>query len=282
MAALDPRLTLARGDIAAAELEGLVPARRYVQPQARRCIAPAVPLRGAPDADGEQATQLLFGEIFEVLEEAHGWAFGQSRRDRYVGYVRAGALGAAGDFPTHWVSALRTFAFAEPNLKTPIRTTLSMNSLVRIEAEDGRFALAADAGWVFKGHLTAIGEGACDHAGVALQFLGAPYQWGGRESLGLDCSALVQNALHAVGRTCPRDSDQQFAELGAPVEAQGLARGDLVFWKGHVSIMTDAEMMVHANGHHMAVTHEPLAPAIARIREAGAGDPLGYRRLPPL
>jgi hypothetical protein len=275
----DRRLVLARPDLAATHLEGVVAAARHVEPQARLCTSPAAGLHAHPDATAEKMTQLLFGEAFEVIEEIGGWAFGQARRDRYVGYVETGSLGEQPELPTHWVRALRTYAFAAPNPKTPIAMLLTMNSLCVVEALDGRFAKVAGAGWVFLGHLSPIGAYADDPAAIAEEFLGAPYQWGGRESLGLDCSGLIQNALHACGLTCPRDSDLQAAELGRPVQSETLARGDMVFWDGHVGMMVDAERMVHANGHHMAVTIEPLAPAIERIAAAGAGQPTAFKRL---
>ena len=277
----DRRLILERDGLAAVGLEGQVAANRYIAVQALQCARAAAGLHAGPDEASEQTSQLLFGEAFDVLDVEGAWAFGQARRDRYVGYVRTEALSAFTDLPTHWVSALRTYAFAAPNLKSPIRAMLSMNALVTVDAEDGRFVHAVGAGWIFQGHLSPIGVCAEDPAAVALQYLGAPYQWGGRESLGLDCSALVQNALNACGLTCPRDSDQQFAELGRPVETEDLARNDLVFWKGHVAVMVDGERMVHANGHFMNVTLEPLAPAIARIAAAGAGQPIGCRRILP-
>jgi hypothetical protein len=275
----DRRLVLARPNLAATPLEGVIAAARYVEPQGRVCTSPAADLHAQPDAAAEKMTQLLFGEAFEVLEEADGWAFGQARRDRYVGYIPSAALGIQLEPPTHWVSALRTYAFALPNSKTQILALLSMNSLCVVEEVDGRFAKVAGVGWVFLNHLSPIGVYADDPAAIAVQFLGAPYQWGGRESLGLDCSGLVQNALHACGLSCPRDSDQQESELGEAIQSEHLARGDMVFWNGHVGMMLDAERFVHANGHHMAVAIEPLAPAIQRIAAAGAGQPTAFKRL---
>jgi hypothetical protein len=243
------------------------------------CAAAAAAVRAHADATAEQMTQLLFGEAFEVLEITEGWAFGQSRRDRYTGYVRLDCLGAPFEPPTHWVQALRTYAFAEPSVKAPIMALLSMNALVAVEADEGRFVRVAGAGWVYGQHLSPIGEHRTDPVAVALEFLGAPYQWGGRESLGLDCSGLVQNALHACGLSCPRDSDLQGAELGDAIEPEALRRGDLVFWTGHTGIMIDAEQMVHANGYHMATTVEALSAVIERIEAAGFGGPTAYRRL---
>jgi hypothetical protein len=223
--------------------------------------------------------QLLFGETFEVLEEeAEGWVFGQARRDGYVGFVQAAALAAPGRRPTHRVSALRTYAFAQASIKSRAGGPYSLNALVCVEDEEGRMRKLAGAGWVPVEHLAPIGVFETDHAAVAERFLGAPYLWGGRESLGLDCSGLVQQALMACGRACPRDTDQQ-AALGSPVDRPAFARGDLVFWKGHVAIGLDAARIVHANGHHMQVAIEPLDDAIARIAAAGYGEPTGYRHI---
>ena len=275
---LDPRLTLIRDGRASIGLEGLVPAATYIEPKTRQLVVPSAAIRREPKAASEQMDQLLFGELFDVLEETNGWAFGQARRDGYVGFVETVALGVERTETTHWVSALRTYAFSEPNIKSAPRGLYSMNALVAVEAREGRFAKGAGTGWFVEEHLAPIGVGQSDPAEVAERFLGAPYQWGGRESLGLDCSGLVQQALYACAKACPRDSDQQ-AELGSPVEANALERGDLVFWKGHVAIVTGDNAIVHANAHHMMVVREPLDQAIERIRAAGAGEPTGYRRI---
>ena len=181
-----------------------------------------------------------------------------------------------GGAPTHWVRALRTFAFGEPSIKSAPVAQLSMNALVRVEGHEGRFVRLEGSGFVVEEHLSPLGAWRDDPAAVALRYLEAPYLWGGRCSLGLDCSGLVQQALYACGRGCPRDSDQQ-AALGAAVEpAGGLRRGDLVFWRGHVGMMLDAETLLHANAFHMAVAAEPLAQIVARV-----GEPAAYRRFIP-
>jgi len=240
-------------------------------------MVPSTALRRAASPDAEQLDQLLFGELFDVLDEVDGWAFGQARRDGYVGYVATAGLGAPGAAPTHTVRALRTYGYSSPSIKTPPVGLYSMNALVVAEDHEGRFIRTA-GGWFIAEHLAPVGEAAPDFVAVAEQFVGTPYLWGGRESLGLDCSGLVQQALYAAGRPCPRDSDQQ-AAMGRPVGAERLRRGDLVFWRGHVSIMVNETSIIHANGARMAVTVEPLADAIARTSQSGGGEPLAYRRL---
>jgi cell wall-associated NlpC family hydrolase len=279
-ASWDPRVTPLRDGIASRALEGLVRAEVYLDPKAMICRVPAAGIHRAPDLASEQMDQLLFGEAFEAIEEEGGFLWGQARRDGYVGFVAATALAAPAPAPepTHRIGAVRTYAFAEPSIKSRASGPYSMNALVAVEAEEGRLARVAGAGWMAAGHLTPIGTFETDVAGVAERFLGAPYLWGGRESLGLDCSGLVQAALFACGQACPRDADQQ-ADLGREIGRAAFGRGDLVFWKGHVAIGLDAERIVHANGFHMAVALEPLETAISRIDAAGVGQPTAFRRL---
>ncbi len=271
---LDARETLRLDGEADARLEGRVVAERYVETDALQASAPAAPLRRAPADDAEQLSQLLFGERFDVLETRGEWAFGQARRDGYVGWAPAEALSGPALAPTHRVSALRAYAFAEPDIKSGPVGLYSMNALATVEAREGRFVRAARAGWFVEGQLAPVGSGfARDPAAVAAHFLGAPYLWGGRESLGLDCSGLVQAALHACGRACPRDSDQQrtLCREVSPAEA---VRGDLLFWRGHVGVLGAPDRLIHANAHAMAVVDEPLADALARM-----GPPEAVRRL---
>jgi hypothetical protein len=278
MTALEPRTTLARADAADCRLQGLAPAGRYADTTANACIVPQAPLRRSPDPAAEQMDELLFGEGFDVLEESDGWAWGQARRDGYVGYVRIDALAARAGAPTHRVGVLRTIGFSKPDIKSTPLGMVSLNALLSTDREEGRFVHADGIGWIVSAHLAPIGVFASDPAEVARGYLGAPYLWGGRSSLGLDCSGLVQQSFYACGRACPRDTDQQQAAFTRSAPAEALERGDLVFWKGHVGMMLDATRLIHANAHHMAVTIEPLADVAARIRAGGSGDPTAFRR----
>jgi cell wall-associated NlpC family hydrolase len=270
--ALDRRLTLARPDLADAALQGLVSAERFEKTSAFHCAAAASAIRRDPDPSAEQLDQLLYGETFRVIETGRGWGWGQADRDGYVGHVLLADLKPGVLHATHRVSALRAYAFSRPDLKSRPLALLSLNALVAVEAEEGAYRKAEGSGWVHAVQLAPIGAVEADPAAVAERFLGAPYLWGGRESLGLDCSGLVQQALHACGRWCPRDSDQQQA-LGRPVATADLARGDLVFWKGHVGMMLDGQRMIHASAFHMQVAIEPVAEALARV-----GEPVALRR----
>ena len=277
MSPLDPRLTLARGGSAALALEGVQEAARYLTPEPMQAAFAVAAIRREPSRTAEQLDQLIFGERFDVLERQGGWACGQALRDGYVGWVRLETLVPRASPPTHWVRALRTFAFSEASIKSAPVARLSMNALVRVEATDGRFARLEGSGYVPEHHLSLLSAFAHDPATVAGAYLGAPYLWGGRDSVGLDCSGLVQQALYACGHAAPRDSDQQ-ATLGRAVHPTDLGRGDLVLWRGHVGMMLDPHTLIHANAFHMAVTAEPLSEAVSRIAHSGGGEPTAYRR----
>jgi hypothetical protein len=274
----DPRITPARTDLAAAHLKGKVDAPRFVEGEPRVVIDTSAPLRRVPRHDAALDTEALYGERVTVYDiDGEGWAWGQIESDGYVGYLPANALVHPGAKPTHVVCAPRTFLFAEPDIKTPPVMPLSFGSLVSVRKSEQEFSFT-ERGTIFSKHLATVAERELDIAATAQKFLGTPYLWGGKTSLGLDCSALVQLSLAAAGIQCPRDSDMQERALGDPVSLEKLQRGDLVFWKGHVAIACDPETLIHANAFHMAVAIEPLAAAIERIAALGTRVS-GVRRL---
>jgi cell wall-associated NlpC family hydrolase len=279
----DPRRHVYRADLAAASLRGRVTAPRYVIGEERQLTLPVRPLRKEPRFDAGLDSEALFGETVTVYDESEGWAWVQLARDGHVGYMPSEGLASQILGPSHRVTALRTYVHPEPDIKSPPRAILSLNSLVTATAAQGRFLALADGGFIFAGHAAPMGEIAPDYVAVAEAFGGTPYLWGGRTSFGVDCSGLVQLALEAAGLSCPRDSDMQAAELGRLVEeGQGaLQRGDLVFWPDHVGIMLDATRLLHANAHHMATAVEPLAMAAERIAKTGS-PVLCVRRLQDL
>jgi cell wall-associated NlpC family hydrolase len=274
MASLDRRRNAYRSDLAAETLRGRVAAPRYAAGEPRQVIDAAVPLRGTPDAHASWTTEALFGEHVAVYDEHEGWAWIQLAGDGYVGYVPASALSSRVQVQTHRVSALGTSLYPAADLKSPPGLPLSMSAGLCVVETGATFAKLEDGRYVPSAHIAECDRFAPDFVAVAEAFLGVPYVWGGKSRLGVDCSGLLQVAMHAAGKACPRDSDMQLSELGRVVsvgaDLAGLERGDLVFWAGHVGIMLDAVRLLHANAHHMAVAVEPLRIAADRIARTGA------------
>ncbi|TKB14741.1 MAG: NlpC/P60 family protein [Mesorhizobium sp.] len=285
MTARDARLHAFRSDLADARLKGEVSADRFVAGRPARITAAVADLRKAPRPDAGVNTQALFGDHVLVFEDAEGWAWVQAERDGYVGYVADNVLGPREQAPTHIVSAPRTFLYPGPDLRFPISGQLSMGSTVTVagaaETRGTHYALLPSGQAVIARHLQPLAEVADDYVTVAESFLGTPYLWGGVSGFGIDCSGLVQLSMRMAGKEVLRDTDMQSASIGTPFEPgpdfSGLERGDLVFWKGHVAIMTDAKDMIHANGHTMLVSRERLKEAVERIGYL-YGGPTGFRR----
>ena len=278
MTALDPRLHVFRPDLADIRLKGRVAAERFIAGEPFAVIAPTVGLYRHPVPDASLESELLYGETVRVFETtSEGWSWVQSEIDDYVGWVGRDALSPDLPEPTHIVSAPRTFMFSGPDIKSKPLAILPLGARVALtgEAEDhnARYGLVHPAGAIVMQHLRPIRRPLPDYVAIAESLAGTPYLWGGRSAFGLDCSSLIQLALGLAGISAPRDTDMQQAELGNALpfgeSLPTLWRGDLLFWKGHAGIMRDAETLLHANAHHMAVASEVVTQTIARLDKAG-------------
>lgn len=274
----DPRLTAANGRVAHLSLRDHVQAERFVAGEPARIAVPLADLLARPD--GPRDRQLLHGEALLLLDRTARYAFVQSGRDGYCGWLDLAAIGPD-HAVTHRVIAPATLFYASPNIKRRELATLSFGSLLAIRTEAALFAETTDGLFVPRVHLAPLASHLSDPASVAEMYLGTPYLWGGNSRAGIDCSGLVQAALIACGIPCPGDSDQQFRALGRPLAAaEQPRRNDLYFWKGHVALALDEKRIIHANAHAMAVTIEAADAALTRTAKAeGQAAYLGIRRI---
>lgn len=272
----DARVRAIRPDLADVALADLYFAPHYASPVARGCAVQSVVVCGSPDFAASAVTELLQGEDFQMLDARAGWAWGYCKHDHYVGYVAMAALGEP-VAATH-VTCATAPLFAQAAIKSPVIRLLPAGARLA-GTIDGDF-LATGEGFVHLRHVRAAAAIEADWAAVAERALGRPYVWGGRGGLGFDCSGLVQTALAACGIAAPRDTDQQAEALGeALADDAPLRRGDIIFFPGHVGLMVDGARLIHANAHAMAVTIEPLADVIARLRDQHDQPVTGRRRI---
>lgn len=284
MSVFDRRITAVRPDRAALSLKGQIEAPLYVEGVRKIVFDGSADMRREPYPDALLDTEALHGEIFIEYEcDDEGWSWGQLERDSYVGFVPSKALTRDEAQSTHRVSVLRSFLYGGPSIKLPPMAAVSLGSRVAIVDHKDQFAITHRGHCLIADHLQPIEYQEKDFVSVAERFIGIPYYWGGKTSLGLDCSGLVQVAFDAAGLSAPRDSDMQEKQVGHSLPVNDsllkLKRGDLIFWKGHVGIMRDAETLLHASGHHMLVVTESLQQAIDRIAAKGAGPVTSIKRL---
>ncbi|WP_304608562.1 NlpC/P60 family protein [Inquilinus sp. Marseille-Q2685] len=274
---IDRNLVPWRPDLASESLRGVHAAERYAAGTLHQAVRGIVPMRSAPDASRGQATEMLHGETITVYEVKDGWAWGQLTADGYVGYVEAAALSDRVAAPTHRIRAFRAFLYPDPDFKRPPVRALSFRSPVEVVETAKGYARIREAGepggWVPEVALGPLDAAEPDVVATAQRFLGVPYLWGGRSSLGIDCSGLVQLACAAAGHAIERDTYRQARTAGTLVgtgEGAGLRRGDLVYFPGHVGLMADGETLIHANVRAACVSLDPVREVAARV-EADEG-----------
>ncbi len=282
MSELDPRLNAYRPNLADLRLEGKVPSQRFVVGASARISVPVASLHREPDHQSGVDTQVLFGDEIIVFERERGWAWVQSGSDGYVGYIDEAGFAMAQQNPTHRINVPRTFVYPHAELKSPHLMALSMGSELAVvgfeEVRGTQYASLATGGHVIARHICPVEENSSDYVAICELLVGAPYLWGGTSAFGLDCSGLVQLSMRMTGTKVLRDTDMQVATVGDEISPNdGLRRGDLVFWAGHVAVMRDNSDIIHANGHMMLTSCEPLAEAVERIGYL-YGQPTEYRR----
>lgn len=273
----DRRTLPANGRVGAAELRDQVTASRFVKGEMRQISTGVADLWRNPDGTTRDR-QLLYGDHFRVLESRDGFAFGQSGKDGYVGYIADENLCDPVD-ATHILSVRASHLYAAPDMKSRDVAAMSFGARLRIVGAEGDYFETHAGQFVRKDHLRPANAPFSDPASVAQLFFGAPYLWGGNTSAGIDCSGLAQVSLMACGHDCPADADQQEASVGQLVNDAEVQRGDLFFWRGHVAMAVDGDTVIHATANAMAVVYEQIDQVIDRIAAQGYGPVTSRKRL---
>ena len=260
----DKRITPIRRDLASAAYKAIVKRKKYVNAKLATVKSTFSPLYS--NKGSKLSTQLLYGEECDIFEAKNGWSWIQSRRDNYVGYTPTINLTTKIYKPNSKVISLRTVIYTKPDIKSVTRGYLSFNSLVEVIKIKGKYSLIKNLGWCPSLDLVKVKSSKLNHIDLSKQYLDTPYLWGGRDSMGIDCSGLIQNLHQINNRPFPRDTDMQEIFVTNEVNYEkDLKAGDLVFWKGHVAMMIDNSNIIHANAFHMKTAIEPLSTEKKRI-----------------
>lgn len=238
----------------------------------KQTIKNIAPLYNEPSNNSQLETELLFGEYFEVKNYNKKWAFGINCSDNYKGWVEIKNLGEPLD-NNYKITSLQSLVYETPNIKSKVKFNLFMGSLINVENIKKNWVQIRlnkndEFGFVDINSISSLDYSHKNWVGVAEKFINTPYKWGGKTALGIDCSGLLQISLLSCGKHIPRNTEEQFKmKLEDIPYQQGLSRGDLVFWKGHVAIVQNKNKLVHANQFHLKVFSEDINDTIYRIKE---------------
>ena len=229
-------------------------------------------MKSEPTETSPLETECLFGETVEILDECLDWVYCKLNTDSYHGWVKKEGLGKTKN-STHRVIANRSFVYADKNPKSnyllylPLGAQLVINNIQSEWAETSLYYNnKTQIGYIPSKHIVNIDHGVKDWVEVAQLLEGTPYKWGGRDTIGLDCSALLQLSYQTYGENIPRNTSQQIQLKKKNIkDINDLKRGCVIFWKGHVGIMIDSLNCIHANAFHMQTKTEPLNQIINRI-----------------
>lgn len=208
-----------------------------------RVTVAIAPLRKEPTDRSEMVSQGLMGEGLSVLERQEKWSMVRMDADGYEGWIDTKQIGSLdAESSLSMLTAPITLCFRPGGESIWLPSCSWVHSGWKSQQEQP----------VWRGDLPSIEL-------AARSFLNAPYLWGGRTVMGIDCSGLTQLVMRLNGIVIPRDAYQQ-AEIGQTISfIEETQTGDLAFFDNadgritHVGIVVhgggDAVRIIHASGH---------------------------------
>ncbi len=220
-------------------------------------------MRGTPSESGEMVSQILYGEVFQILESSHNWHYVKLTYDGYEGWIDAKTCALLCKKPTasfHIVKQKLTWHQSSVGM-----FPLSLGSELHEDIPEAKPYMIELSQPLPKF------EKDFDLIATAKSFLNTPYVWGGRSVFGIDCSGFTQILMKAQGISLPRDASQQ-ALKGTTIDfVKDVLPGDLAFFDNedglitHVGVLLNPNEIIHASGmvqinrfDHQGIFH-PLA-----------------------
>ena len=216
----------------------------------------------SPSRFSEVVSQILYGEKFEILYKKKNWIKIKTSFDNYIGYIHN--KNYVHNFkPTHKVITLKTRIYNKQSNKD--KKFLPFGSKVSIMNDDKKKIEFEKNKWIKKKDIKKISYKEINYLKIFRLFLKTKYVWGGRTFKGIDCSALLQLFYYYNNKFYPRDTKDQIKYSSKIIKKKIFKKGDVIFWKGHVSICINSKDLIHAYGPEKKVLIMPIKKTIERI-----------------
>lgn len=222
------------------------------------CRLSLVPVRGEASERAEMVTQLLFGDLYQVLayNASREWLHIQLAADGYQGWIN------------HKLHHAVTADFYEEALQRPPIASLEISGQLQLPGQVLHVVLGsllplspqalfqAEDGVKFRGKTHAISK--IKEAAIlkefAFKYIDSPYLWGGKSPFGIDCSGFTQMVYRLGGYQLQRDASQQARGGVAVASLAEVTLGDLAFFNNpegritHVGMVLAGQKIIHASG----------------------------------
>ncbi len=244
------------------------------------CFLSSVPMRAEANDRSEMVNMILFGEAFEIIERRPNWVRVRLQHDQYTGWINP--------LQSRPLS-FESFQKLAKNPKFFVKSVQSLTDLNGLKYEVTRGACLPNVtqgnfnigehNFIFKGELYSSKKDRAAIKDSAMDYLGTPYFWGGRSSLGIDCSGFIQMIFRMNGIFLPRDASQQVIRGKSLSFLEECNTGDLAFFDNaegdiiHVGIILEDYKVIHASGKvridtldHSGIYNEEMGKHTHKLR----------------
>lgn len=221
-----------------------------------------------PSYKSKISSQIIYGEKFRVIYSKKNWLKVKTIFDNYIGFIKKR------NFPIKFnpklkISVLKARIFNHPKNQEKYKTNhlLTFGSKIEILKIKDNFVMIEKNKWILKKETKKINYKNKNYIKILKMFLGCKYKWGGKNFSGIDCSAILQNFFYYNNKSYPRDTKDQINFYKKKETKNPFKKGNIIFWKGHVAICINSNLLIHAYGPEKKVLIMPIQKTIERIEK---------------